>query len=275
MRPPIQETFPREWTDGIPCGNDTAVKNVFFLTLLALITATFRVSAATEWENGEVTPAPTSNEKSVSGTFKSPTSTASAAIEWENSEVILVAKPTDKSVSATFKFKNAGSSPVTIKRVRPTCGCTTTELTKTTYEPGESGSIVAHFDIGSRVGEQAKEIIVTSDDQPNTPKVLVFKVNIDDPITITGASMKWKSAGEPTPQQFKIQVHDGYTIHVADVRTSNQHFTAKLTTIKEGSNYVIDVAPTTLDGKAFGLLVVTTDYPAADPRVLYAQLRVQ
>ncbi|HEY5894160.1 MAG TPA: DUF1573 domain-containing protein [Chthoniobacterales bacterium] len=218
------------------------MKNVIFWTFLALITATIG---------------------------------ASAAIEWENNEVTLAAKPTDKSVSGTFKFKNTGDSPVTITEVRPTCGCTTTELTKTTYRPGESGSIVAHFDIGSRVGEQAKEIVVTSDDRPNAPKVLVFKVIIDDPLSVTGASMTWESTGKPAPQQFKIQAREGYKIHIADVRTSNRYFAAKLTTVEEGASYVIDVTPTTLDEKAFGLLVVTTDYPATDPRVLYAKLRIQ
>lgn len=242
MRALIQETFRRDWTDGIACDNHSAVKNVIFLNFLALITATL---------------------------------SCSAAIEWENTEVTLAAKPTDKSVSGTFKFKNTGANPVTIQAVKPTCGCTTTELTKTTYNPGESGSIVAHFNIGSRVGEQAKEILVATDDKTARPKVLIFHINIDDPLTVTGASMKWESAGSPTPQQFKIEVHQGYEIHIADVRTSNKSFTAKLTTVKEGSDYVIDVMPTKLGEKTFGLLVVTTDYPAADPRVLYAQLRVQ
>lgn len=69
-----------------------------------------------------------------------------------------------------FKFTNVGTETLNILDVRSTCGCTVPELTKTDYQPGESGVITVIFNPENRVGNQVKTINVTTDSRA-TPRV--------------------------------------------------------------------------------------------------------
>lgn len=68
---------------------------------------------------------------------------------------------TGKFIGA-FKFQNVGSETLTIRQVKPGCGCTTLTLDKKVYEPGEEGEIEVVF---SPLGKnrQTKGITVFSD----------------------------------------------------------------------------------------------------------------
>jgi hypothetical protein len=73
------------------------------------------------------------------------------------------------SVDIEYKFTNPGKADLEILDVKPTCGCTTTKPTKTTYKPGESGIIPVTFNSTRFSGEVTKTIIVTSND-PDEPR---------------------------------------------------------------------------------------------------------
>ncbi len=64
----------------------------------------------------------------------------------------------------TFKFRNTSDKTITISSVRATCGCTTPQLNKKTYAPGEDGEIPVTFNPQNRKGPQTKNVIVESDD---------------------------------------------------------------------------------------------------------------
>ena len=70
----------------------------------------------------------------------------------------------DKKVSWKFGFKNGAEAPVTILDVHSSCGCTTTNLAKKTFAPGEAGEIEAMFDPVSRQGKERKAITVKTDE---------------------------------------------------------------------------------------------------------------
>ncbi len=69
-------------------------------------------------------------------------------------------------VTHVFRFTNTSTSPVKIKGVRATCGCTTPQLTKTLYQPGESGEINVTFNPANRRGEQHKTVRVSFEQPP-------------------------------------------------------------------------------------------------------------
>ncbi len=73
-------------------------------------------------------------------------------------------------VQHTFKFKNTSDKVITISSVRATCGCTTPQLNKKTYNPGEDGEIPVTFNPQNRKGPQTKNVIVESDD-PNCARM--------------------------------------------------------------------------------------------------------
>jgi hypothetical protein len=84
-----------------------------------------------------------------------------AQLEWQQVELNKLANATDRKTSNAFPFTNTGDYPVTIESTKPDCGCVVAALEKKRYEPGESGEIVARFNIGDR---REKTILVSSGD---------------------------------------------------------------------------------------------------------------
>jgi hypothetical protein len=83
--------------------------------------------------------------------------------EVENTEV----------VKHVFVLQNAGDAPLTIKKVRPTCGCTVADLDKKLIEPGGRATLSARLSLRGRKGAQNKSIRIESDD-PLTPRIRLY-----------------------------------------------------------------------------------------------------
>lgn len=64
-------------------------------------------------------------------------------------------------VTAVFEFTNKGSSPVSIRKVNSSCGCTVTDYTQTSLAPGERGYIKATYN-AAREGAFHKKVVVFS-----------------------------------------------------------------------------------------------------------------
>lgn len=82
-------------------------------------------------------------------------------------------------VSHTFNFKNTGKSPLIIESASATCGCTVPEWPKEPVAPGESGKITVEFDPTGKVGQQAKQVTIRANTQPEINQVTI-KTNITD-----------------------------------------------------------------------------------------------
>lgn len=77
----------------------------------------------------------------------------------------------------TFIFTNAGSTPVKLRSVRPSCGCTAPTFTTDAVTPGATGEIVVEFDSQGRPGPFRKSIRVTAEAGGTT---------VDETLYITG-----------------------------------------------------------------------------------------
>ena len=64
-----------------------------------------------------------------------------------------------KPVTYKFEFSNTGKTPLIINDVRPSCGCTAAEWTKTVIKPEEKGFISVEFDAAS-LGVFIKQVTV-------------------------------------------------------------------------------------------------------------------
>jgi hypothetical protein len=102
--------------------------------------------------------------------------TTFGGLAWERPLQEFHAIPEDGFVETTFTFKNTGSSPVRIRKVQSSCGCTTTKLDKRDFAPGETGELKAKFTFRGRRGAQRKTIQVITDD--GTETVLDFRVGL-------------------------------------------------------------------------------------------------
>lgn len=65
-------------------------------------------------------------------------------------------------VKCEFKFTNTGNTPVTITKVKPSCGCTTPDYPKKPVLPGETATIKAEYNAAA-AGAFNKSIDVTTD----------------------------------------------------------------------------------------------------------------
>lgn len=97
------------------------------------------------------------------------------------------------AVTHTFVLTNTGDAPLVITKVQTSCGCTTTALSKTTLEPGESVELTATFDSTHYSGKVGKSITVESND-PDTPKLVLLMtgtVKRGEPYNISAADLNY------------------------------------------------------------------------------------
>ncbi|ANI88817.1 hypothetical protein A9P82_05645 [Arachidicoccus ginsenosidimutans] len=96
-------------------------------------------------------------------------------IQWIDSvQNFGTAKFGDK-VNVEYAFKNVGSKPLYITEVRPTCGCTVADYTKSAVMPGDKGFVKAQYDSHhGTTGSVHKSIIVSSNTVNDKHFVLSF-----------------------------------------------------------------------------------------------------
>ncbi len=80
-------------------------------------------------------------------------------------------------IQGAFPFTNTGSEPLLITEIKPSCGCTTVELDKTRFEPGEGDSIQLVWK-PKGFGPQAKSITVQSNSEGEPITQLIIKAEI-------------------------------------------------------------------------------------------------
>ena len=76
--------------------------------------------------------------------------------------------------SYTFNVENTGTEPLLISNVRPSCGCTTPDWTKSPIQPGKKGYIMATFNSQGRPGAFNKSISIETN-IPGNGKSLTIK----------------------------------------------------------------------------------------------------
>ena len=77
-------------------------------------------------------------------------------------------------INYEFKFKNTGKSPLIIRKVTTSCGCTTTFYTREPIKPGETGVIKVKFNSSGRLGRQYKTItVITNSPDPSSNRVIL------------------------------------------------------------------------------------------------------
>jgi len=80
-------------------------------------------------------------------------------------------------VEHIYTFKNTGKNDLSVIEVRPSCGCTAPEWTKTPVKKGESGEIKIIFNSAGKSGSQHKSIALLTNTMDGH-EVLIFKANI-------------------------------------------------------------------------------------------------
>lgn len=197
---------------------------------------------------------------------------AEAKLAWESRQVEAVAKLGQEQVRMTFAFENVGEEAVTITDIRPSCGCTTADLEKKTYEPGEKGCITAIFDIGNRSGMQSKQIVVRTDSQESPVVTLTLKVDVPELVRIQPNFVYWRKGEPRTSKTITIEVVSDEPVVVAAAKSNNDDLNVSLKTVKEGERYDVEVTPT--DAAAAAKVLIEVKLPDGKVKTVTANARV-
>jgi hypothetical protein len=95
--------------------------------------------------------------------------------------------PQGTPVTTVFEFTNVGKEPLILTDVKPTCGCTIADYTKTPVKSGEKGTIKITYNAAA-VAPFNKTIVVTSN--AKTPTKYLNIVGEVTPKSTTGTSSK-------------------------------------------------------------------------------------
>lgn len=136
-----------------------------FLTGICLVALSAGLTACQD-SNGSNIKAP-ENVESDTANF--------TTIHWIDSLKDFGTATMGDKVKILYQFENTGNKPLFITQVRPTCGCTVADYTKTAVLPGKQGMVTAEFDTNhGSPGSVRKSIVVSSNTKNNTHFVLAF-----------------------------------------------------------------------------------------------------
>lgn len=179
-----------------------------------------------------------------------------------------------QEANASFAFTNTGDTPVSITAITSSCGCTTAELEKKTYAPGESGEIVAKFKIGGRQGLQTKTIQVKTDDS-DTPTVLTMKTLIPKLLDLQPAFVAWKRGVAPDARTVIARIGADEAVHITKIETDNPAVQVQLEETEPGKTYRLTLFPDSTDESLTARITLSTDFPREKPRTFYLLAHVK
>lgn len=201
---------------------------------------------------------------------------ARAELKWEQNTIELHPSVGDKQAVAHFKYQNVGSTPVHLKSVKASCGCTTTQTQKEVVNPGEKGEVTATFNIGDRTGQQMKTVTVQTDD-PNPTQattILTLKANITPTLEIKPTFVYWQSGEEPKPKKISIKAAKEFPAKNITVKSNSQNFESKVEQGSAAGEWTIEVTPKDTSHPMGTALLVQTDYPKEAPKSFYVNVSV-
>jgi hypothetical protein len=196
-------------------------------------------------------------------------------LAWETTEQTFHSKQQDKEVVAKYKFTNTGPKPIKIQNVQTSCGCTTAQLNKTYYAPGESGEIETKFTFAGRTGKQEKAITVATTDNPTQPTILKLHVSIEETVKIEPEIILWRVGEQPDSKAIHITIADSSSAKVVSVISDNPALKVKLTELKPGKEYEAQITPESAAQPTAATLMIRTDYPPDNPETKYAYARIK
>jgi hypothetical protein len=127
--------------------------------------------------------------------------------------------------------------------------------------------ITAIFTVGDRVGSQLKRIWLHTD-SPDEPVVeLTLHAMIPELLKVDPPVLRWDQNETPTPRTLNLSTITGQEVRVAKVETTDDRLSTKVETLEAGRKYRLTVSPLETMHRFRGLVRVTTDYPAEQPKV--------
>jgi len=107
---------------------------------------------------------------------------------------------------ATYEFRNTGKKAVTITSITSSCGCTVAGSDKTTYAPGESGTIRLEYTPTGPPGVRYYHVGVVTDEVGGRSYELKLQVNHDPRIAMDKRLLVWEQGESRSAKVIKLTV---------------------------------------------------------------------
>lgn len=170
---------------------------------------------------------------------------------WDTRAIETNAGIGQSTVTASYPF-HVVDQGTTILAVKPSCGCTTVTLEKTSYEVGESGSIDVIFNTSNRTGLQRKSIRLTTDDPSEKNIVLSLSVDIDQALTVEPRFVFWsKQDRNPEVKTVTLETSSKRNVRIKSVVCDTDFISTKLKG-KATGGYALLISPVMDENNAFG-----------------------
>jgi thiol-disulfide isomerase/thioredoxin len=168
-------------------------------------------------------------------------------------------------VAHVFAIRNAGTAPLEISGVKPSCGCTTAKLDRSTLAPGESATISSTLDLRGKSGAQNQQILVQSNDpkNPNLRLALAGKVNVHvlrEPARLDFGRLPVDGQATGT---VMVQAVDGFSMQIKETHPTGPNLAAQVEELEPGKRYQVTVSfgQPLHEGKFQGAIRLVTDDP--------------
>lgn len=184
------------------------------------------------------------------------TASFAADLVFDQETIPLTPKPGSEREIVTFPFRNAGTQALTITQIDTSCGCTSIDLEKRTYQPGEKGELTVIFDLNGLSGLQEKTIQVYHD--RGAMIMLRLKAMLAEAPTIAPAFLTWKVGAPATEQVAVITMPKGVIERAVEVTSSSPAIGGKLYA-RDDDTYALAVIPTSTAEATNVMLTVKTD----------------
>ncbi len=163
------------------------------------------------------------------------------------------------SVSHKFNFTNTGDKPLVITNVHASCGCTSTNYTRTPVKPGGKGFVEASYNPKYRPGNFTKTITVTTNSTKQAKTILYIMGNVL-PRPKTKEDLYPRKIGQLNFKTNhlafgKTTVNDVKTDSVPIANLSEEELTIKFTNVP--NNLKVKAVPAKLKPQQTGYIEVT------------------
>lgn len=181
-----------------------------------------------------------------------------------------------------FQFVNKGKTAIHIRDVYASCGCTTTQLPKMMYEPGETATISYSVKTKGFRGPIRKTVEVNFEEDNLEPLVFVIQATVITEIEVTPTFIDFKTLpvnpDTTVTKEIRIRNNGEKPVHITEVKNTDELLTVKMekTAIPPGKETVIWVTlhPAREEMKDLDIWI-ETDHPNRPKIMIPVFFRIQ
>jgi hypothetical protein len=143
-----------------------------------------------------------------------------------------------------YKFTNAGSAPLVIKNIIPSCGCILQMVGKKHLQPGESSYVQIGFDPAGMMGNIHKSIAVTSNDPLNPKTTLTFEAGVMQEITANATTLMFSNVPrlETVTMSILLESGNGRPVDVTETIIPGTAPFISCARRRDGNDVILDIS---------------------------------